>query len=122
MVALQRQRMSYDEYLALPESVRAEWVDGEVVVTPSASYQHQKISRRLANLIDAALPELYVVEAVTTYLPNNRERIPDIVVVKREPDTLHVHETPVCFWSRSSRPALVVRTRSASPRSISQPA
>lgn len=93
--SLTRQRMSYDEYLALPGSVRAEWVDGEVVVTPSADYRHQTISRRLANLLEAALPDLYVVEAVTTFLPNNRERIPDIIVLEREPDTPHIHDTPV---------------------------
>jgi hypothetical protein len=63
--ALRRRRMSYDEYLALPESVRAEWVDGEVV------------------------------EAVGVHLPNKRERIPDIVVVEREPDTAYVTDTPV---------------------------
>lgn len=33
METLQRLRMSYDEYLALPEDVRAKWVDGEVVVS-----------------------------------------------------------------------------------------
>lgn len=93
--SLERLRMSYDEYQALPESVRAEWVDGEVVVTPSADYPHQQVSRRLANLLEASLPDLFVVEAVTTYLPKNRERIPDIIVLEREPDTPHIHDTPV---------------------------
>lgn len=95
MVALQRRRMSYDDYLALPESVRAEWVDGEVVVTPAASFDHQRVSRRLANLIEGSLADLIVVEAVSVHLPNNRERIPDIVVVERAPDTAYVTETPV---------------------------
>lgn len=93
--SLERLRMSYDEYQALPESVRAEWVDGEVVVSPAASFNHQRVSHRLANLIEAGLPDVIVVQAVTTYLPNNRERIPDIVVVEGTPDTPHIHETPV---------------------------
>jgi len=93
--ALQRQRMSYDEYLALPESVRAEWVDGEVVVTPSADYLHQKVSWKLATLLRASLPDLHVIEAVTTRLPNNRERIPDIIVLEREPATPYIEDTPL---------------------------
>lgn len=93
--SLERLRMSYDEYQALPESVRAEWVDGEVVVSPAASFNHQRVSRRLANLIEAGLPDVIVVEAVSVHLPNNRERIPDIVVVERAPETRYVDVAPV---------------------------
>jgi hypothetical protein len=30
--AVERRRMSYDEWLALPEKPKSEWVDGEVVI------------------------------------------------------------------------------------------
>lgn len=92
---LERRRMSYDDYLALPEHVRAEWVDGEVVVTPSASYRHQRISHRLATLLDDGLPGLFVVEAVTVFLPGNRERIPDLSVLDHEPEGAHIHAAPM---------------------------
>lgn len=87
--------MSYDDYLALPETVRAEWVDGEVVVTPSPSYRHQRSSLRLAGSLDSGLPGLFVVEATSLHLPVNRERIPDILVLDREPETPHVDFPPV---------------------------
>lgn len=90
-----RSRMPYADYRALPDSVRAEWVDGEVVMTPSPSYRHQQAARRLANILERALSELYVVEAVTVVLPSSRERIPDVVAVTREPEGSRIHETPV---------------------------
>lgn len=112
METLQRTRMSYDDYLALPEHVRAEWVDGEVVVTPSASYGHQRISQRLSRILQDSLPGLFPVEAVTLFLPGNRERIPDLLVLDREPDTPHIHFAPLLvveILSRSTRSEDTVR-------------
>lgn len=59
MSTLRRQRMSYDEWLALPENPKAEWVDGEAVwsVTPPRP-QHGRSQFRLAALFDRALPDL----------------------------------------------------------------
>ena len=90
-----RRPMSYGEYQRLPEQIRAEWVDGEVIVSPSPSFRHQQAARRLANLLERALPDLVVVEAVTVILaPKVRERIPDVVVVTHEPSGF-ITETPV---------------------------
>ena len=87
--------MSYADYRALGPEVRAEWVDGEVVMTPSPSWRHQQAARRLANLLEAALPDLLVVEAVTVVLPGGRERIPDVSVVTSPPGTEHLTEVPL---------------------------
>ena len=109
---LQRLRMSYEEYQALPEHVRAEWVDGEVVVTPSADFDHQEISFTLTLLLKTSLPALRIVEAVTTYLPHHRERIPDIVAVARRPEGTHITDTPVLvveILSKSTRNEDTVR-------------
>lgn len=95
MPALQRLRMSYDEYLALPEGMRAEWVDGEVVVTPPPSFQHQIASRRISRRLEASLPDLIVVDAVGVELPGSRVRIPDVVAVTRVPDGPCVTDAPV---------------------------
>lgn len=103
---LQRLRMSYEEYQALPEHVRAEWVDGEVVVSPSGSFDHQEISFAVTALLKTSLPSLRIVEAVTTYLPHNRERIPDIIAVARRPEGTHITDTPVLvveILSKSTR-------------------
>jgi Uma2 family endonuclease len=90
----ERQQMAYADYLALPEGVRAEWVDGEVLVTPSPGWEHQQACRRLANLLEAALPSLRVVEAVTVVLPG-RERIPDVSVVSGKPEGKRITEVPI---------------------------
>lgn len=45
-------RMSYEEFLAwADEDVRAEWVNGEVIVSSPASYQHQDIVDFLLSLL-----------------------------------------------------------------------
>lgn len=88
-----RERMSYAEYEALPPSLRAEWVDGEVVVSPSPSWRHQQAARRLANLLEQALPGLTVVEAVTVRLAT--ERVPDVVVLAEPPRGDHVDVIPL---------------------------
>lgn len=85
--ALERRQMSWEEYLALPDEVRAEWVDGEVVVSPTPSYRHQRSAHILAMLLGASLPDLFVVGPAGLHLPGNRLRIPDVMVLDREPET-----------------------------------
>ncbi len=105
---LLRVPMSYEEYQALPEHPRAEWVDGIVVMSPAGPRPaHQHAARRLANLLDDALPDLEVIEGVSVALPRNRERLPDVAVFGEGRRTeLPIVETPV----------LVVEVLSASTR------
>jgi Uma2 family endonuclease len=93
--ALQRTPMSWEEYLATPEHPRHEWVDGIVVVGPVATPDHQWISRRLANHLEAHLPGLFVFEAINVRLPGNRVRIPDIAVLTSRDHPRLVEATPV---------------------------
>jgi Uma2 family endonuclease len=45
VVAERRLAMTYEEFLAwADEDVRAEWVDGEVIVFMPASYRHQAVT------------------------------------------------------------------------------
>lgn len=94
--ALQRIPMSYADYQALPEHPRAEWVDGVVVMSPwGPRPEHQRVSRRLANVLEDALG-LDVLESISIALPRNRERLPDVVAFAEPPHTeLPVVETPV---------------------------
>lgn len=109
--ALQRTPMSYEDYQTLPEHPRAEWVDGIVVMSPQTpSYAHQQASRRLANLLEVALPSLAAVLAIDIRLPRNRERIPDVVVVRDEPTSLPIDAV-------DHPPVLVVEVLSPSTRS-----
>lgn len=95
METVQRRRMSWEDYLALPEKPRAEWVAGEVVVSPHATYDHQWISRRLANHLQQHLADLFVFETVNVWLPGDRLRIPDIAVFTVRERGLYPQTTPV---------------------------
>ncbi len=100
---LQRLRMSWEEYLELPEKPKAEWVDGEVVVTPPVSQDHGIAVLVLAGVLRQALPDLVFMTEVGVELPRNRLRAPDLMVVERRPDDTWVTEPPVLVVEVLSR-------------------
>jgi Uma2 family endonuclease len=104
---LQRLRMSWEEYLELPEKPKAEWVDGEVVVTPPVFAAHGYGVGGLVVALRSALPDLFVVTEVGVALPRNRLRAPDVMVIENWVDDAWVSEAPV----------LVVEVLSGSTRS-----
>ncbi len=57
--------LTYADYAALPdEGKRYEILDGELVVTPAPSRNHQRVVLRLAGLLDAHVTAENVGEAV----------------------------------------------------------
>ena len=94
---LQRLRMSWEKYLELPDDIRAEWVDGEVVVSPRPNVDHGVGTMRLGILLSEALSDLLVIPESGVWLPRNRLRGPDVMVVERWPesDEKWVTEAPV---------------------------
>jgi Uma2 family endonuclease len=70
-----------DEYLALGETLdRVELVDGDLHMSPSPTRRHQRISRRLANVLEAAAPDFDVDVDVNIRLRHGRILIPDVVL------------------------------------------
>lgn len=82
VTAVERRPATWEEYEALPEQPRAEYVDGCIVVTPAPTFIHQTASRRLANALENVLPAEYVVVEACNWKPAKDEFIPDVMVVR----------------------------------------
>lgn len=87
--------MAFEDYLDLPEHVRAEWVDGIAIMTPPARRSHNRIARRLANLIEAACVDLEVDTESGIRTGERRYRIPDVSAIPGMDDALFSEMTPV---------------------------
>jgi Uma2 family endonuclease len=79
--------LSYEEFLEwLDEDVRAEWINGEIIVMSPASRAHQEVMSALASLVSAYVREKNL---GTVYLPPfNLKPGPDLP--GREPDLMFV--------------------------------
>ena len=81
--------MTYDEYCLLPEDRNQyELIDGELIVTPSPSRDHQKIVVRLSSRLEVyvesrSLGEVYVAPLDTIFSKHTVVQ-PDILFVSRE--------------------------------------
>ena len=83
--AATRPRKTVDDYLALPDDVRAELLEGDLYVTPAPRPDHQRVAgrglRALAPFVErAALGELFIAP-VDVYLPSGDIVQPDLVFV-----------------------------------------
>ncbi|MER7167507.1 Uma2 family endonuclease [Micromonospora sp. NPDC000207] len=86
------------EYLAMDANAnRIELLDGSLIVSPTPSKRYQRMSRLLANSLDAAAGSLLVFEAVNVRLGLDRIVIPDIVVADTDDEATVVEAGEVAL-------------------------
>lgn len=101
-----RLRMSYDEWLAMPDRPRSEWVAGVVVVMPPEGGPHSDTQFALSMAVRAGLQGVRVYSNVGFRLPHDRVRAPDVMVVTR----------PIPGGITDEIPALAIEVISSSSR------
>ncbi|WP_170324113.1 Uma2 family endonuclease [Cryptosporangium phraense] len=87
--------MSWDEYDSLGPDIRGEYIDGNLVVSPSPARTHQRICRRLANLIEAVVPDGIEVDEGWAWKPGRDEFVPDVLVYPHTDETVRFTGMPL---------------------------
>lgn len=78
---LEYRKMSFEEYLRLPEKPRAEWLDGVAVIRlVPAQFIHAYDAGRLFTVLTLAFPDLKVATDGPLHI-NNRMFVPDIMAI-----------------------------------------
>jgi len=100
-----RPRKTVDDYMRLPEGVRAELIDGEILRSPSPKAQHQRITANLhvalrAFVEDRGLGRVFIAP-LDVHLPSGNVVQPDLLVV------LKPNESIVQDWVRGVPDLLV---------------
>src|SRR3981081_3687451 len=82
-------RMTYEEFLEWGDGIRAEWVDGEVIVMSPVSFAHQYVAEFLAALLRVFVEEKNLGQVITAPFqmrlrarPSGRE--PDVLFITRD--------------------------------------
>lgn len=74
---------TWEEYERLPEDVRCEYIDGQIVMTPFPSPRHSWVISELQAALRAALPGTSAAVSHTGWKSDRNEFGPDLMVIPR---------------------------------------
>lgn len=100
---LVRRRMSLEEFFALPDDVHAEYLDGVAIVSPPPDIPHQALTTRLAVLLATSLPGLVPVCEAGLLTVRDGHRIPDVMLLRAEENSVWAEQRPVLVVEITSR-------------------
>lgn len=92
---LERVPMSRADFDALPDEVRAEYVEGVALVSPPARGAHQDVGATVLVILRQALPGATVRSEPGFALPSGSLRVPDLAVQRVRDDEHWSPEVPV---------------------------
>lgn len=87
--------MSRQKYLGLDDTVRGEYVDGALVVSPTPTLPHQKIASNLWVIIRDALPADFTAACAWGWQSGDDEFVPDVMVFADTDDVARLTAPPL---------------------------
>ena len=93
---LEQVPMPLEEDLGLGERPKAEYVDGTAIVTPPPTRGHNRVQRRLAEVLERSLTVGLDVAVDAGLRHDGRYRVPDVAVFARhDPDAVWADDIPL---------------------------
>ena len=87
--------VTWEDYLRLGEDTHAEFIDGQLVMSPSPTFAHQEICFLLAAGLRRVVPAGHRVAQGWAWKPSDDEFIPDVMVVPATGEQARFTGTPV---------------------------
>lgn len=87
--------MTWEEYGALPEDRRVEYVDGMAIVNPTPNLMHQLAAQRLSRQLEDAGTQPCIVTMSWAWKPGVDEFAPDVIVVPPTAERVRFTGTPL---------------------------